>query len=254
MYDSRTLKPRIEFDEATVECPVLGCKHRVVRQRKTFRREEQFRCPEHDIYISASTYDHGAYTDNLLSSDADDRALLHRLLDQKRETEQLGRERSEDALTFNVIRALERSDLLNSVLSSIVGRQVTGAVPSYWSLNSETGQPDSRLAEARDAFREVEARGTEPDVLIDSDDTLFLIEAKLGSKNETTPTHESSLHTYTVAVDGWYSKVFSSDAKTVAVEQALYQLMRLWLLGTWMAKQAGKRFVLVSLCAAAGES
>ena len=254
MYDTRTLKPQLRVDEQSVECPVRGCTQVVPRQRKTFKRDEQFRCPTHDIYISASTYDHGKFTDNLLSSDPDDLALIHRLLGQKRETERLGRERSEDALTFNVFRTLERAGQLDDVMSTIAGRAVVGSVPAYWSLDSATGMTDSRLAAARDAFHEVLDRGTEPDVLIDSEDTLFLVEAKLGSKNETTPTHVRSLTAYSKAQGGWYDRVFTSDAETVASKEKLYQLMRLWLLGTWMAEQTGKKFVLVSLCAEAGDS
>lgn len=254
MYDNRTLKPQLRVDEHSVECPVLGCTHVVPRQRKIFMRDERFRCPTHDIYISASTHDHVKFTDNLLSADPDDLALIHRLLDQKRETERMGRERSEDALTFNVFRTLERAGQLNAVMSAIAGRAVVGSVPWYWSLNSATGTTDSRLAAARDAFHEVTDRGTEPDMLIDTEDTLILVEAKLGSKNETTPTHARSLKAYSAAQGGWYDRVFTSDAETVASKEKLYQLMRLWLLGTWMAEQAGKKFVLVSLCTAGGDS
>lgn len=254
MYDTRTLKPQLRVDEHSVECPVLGCTHVVPRQRKTFMRNEQFRCPTHDIYISASTYDHVNFTDNLLSSDPDDLALIYRLLDQKRETKRLGHERSEDAMTFNVFRMLERAGQLDAVMSAIAGRAVVGSVPAYWSLNSATGATDSRLAAAREAFHERSALGTEPDVLIDSEDTLFLVEAKLGSKNETTPTHARSLTAYSKAQSAWYDRVFTSDAETVASKEKLYQLMRLWLLGTWMAEQAGKKFVLVNLCVEAGDS
>lgn len=250
MFDARTLKPTIQVDAHTVECPVLGCIVRVHRQRVSFRRDEQFRCVEHDIYISPSTYDHRDYAANLLSSDSEDLALLNRLLDQKRETERLGRERSEDAVTFNVFRAIERSGRLDSVMSDISGREVHGCVPAYWSLNSATGKVETTLADARDAFHEVKDRGTEPDLLIESADTLFLIEAKLGSKNESTPTHVRSLATYRRAADEWYARVFVSAPEIVAVQEKFYQLMRLWLLGTWMAAQVQKRFVLVSLCTA----
>lgn len=253
MYDARTLKPTIHVDARTVECPVRGCTVRVPRQRVTFLRDEQFRCAEHDIYISPSTYDHHAYTANLLSSDPQDVALLHRLLDQKRETERLGRERSEDALTFNVFRTIERSGQLDALMSVVAGREVRGCVPSYWSLNSGTGQPEQLLSAARDIFREVRDRGTEPDLMIESAETLFVIEAKLGAKNETKPTHTRSLKSYESAAGGWYAEVFVTDPETVAVREKLYQLMRLWLLGTKMAAQAGKRFVLVSLCAATSD-
>ena len=254
MYDARTLKPTLHVSADEVECPVLGCAVRVPRQRGHVRRDAMFRCVEHEIYISASTHDHESAASNLLTPDAENLALLARLVGEKRETARLGRERSEDALTFNVFRALERAGALDAVMSDVAGRQVRRSLPAFWSLQSTTGRPERLLAAARTVFREVVDRGTEPDVYIESDDTLFLIEAKLGASNATTPTHVRSLDSYASAADGWYARTFASGPEVVAVQEQRYQLMRLWLLGTWMAAQVDKQFVLVSLCTDASDT
>jgi hypothetical protein len=255
MYDARTLKPRIHADAHKVECPVLGCTTRVVRQRSVFRRDDEFQCAEHAIYISAGTHEHADYTANLLLADSENVQLLQRLFGQKRESTRLGRERSEDALTFNVFRGIERAGELDAAMSVVAGCAVRGSSASYWALDSVTGRAHALLSEARTTFHEVPDRGTEPDILIESDDTVFLIEAKLASSNSTKPTHLRSVASYERAASGWFASVFSTGGETVAVQEKLYQLMRLWLLGTWMADRAGKKFVLVSLCGArAGEN
>ena len=249
MFDARTLKPFLRTTPATVECPVLNCAHIVTRQRKSFRRDLTFRCPDHDIYISPSTFEYADPTSNLLAMDAEDLALFARLLDKKAEAGRLGRERSEDAMTFNVVRALERENLLYDLLSGVTARTISGSVPSYWSLTTNTGETHALLSEARLAFSEKAGYGTEPDLTIETSDALFVVEAKLGPKNETRPSHESVLPRYRAGANGWYDRVLCAEPTTVAVAEKLYQLLRCWLLGTWMAERAHKRFVLVSLVA-----
>ena len=73
------------------------------------------------------------------------------------------------------------------------------------------------------------------------------MEAKLDSHNVTTPSNPWVLGTYERAESKWYDSVFRTPPARVAQELKLYQLMRLWLLGTWMAEKAEKQFVLVSL-------
>jgi len=254
MYDVRSLKPAISITPDTVECPVLGCARIVERQRGTFRREETFRCAEHGIYISASTFEYDHPHTNLLAMDAEDFGLFARLTGAKAESGRLGRERSEDAVTFNVIRGLEREGQLDAVFSALLARPIQDAVPSYWSLVTHTGATHPLLEAARRAFGENPDYGTEPDLLIETADTLVVVEAKLGSANETKPTHVGVLSRYQRAANGWYATVFSGTPQSIAVEEKLYQLMRCWLLGSWMAKEAGKRFVLVNLVAEASDA
>ena len=46
--------------------------------------------------------------------------------------------------------------------------------------------------------------------------------------------------------ENWFTKVFSSDYEKLIYDQK-YELMRFWLLGTWIAKQSGKEFYLINL-------
>jgi hypothetical protein len=52
MFGIRDLKQNIMIDDTHVDCPVEGCIARVERQRKAFLKEERFKCPIHNIYIS----------------------------------------------------------------------------------------------------------------------------------------------------------------------------------------------------------
>jgi len=225
----------------------VGCSRIVERQKRVFLREQRFRCAEHSIYISPSTYDHEDYRDNLFLDDDEDCNVLEQMLRVKRETGRLSRERSADALTFNVFRTLELEGLLPSVVSRLSGSQVLRASLSYWSFSLSSGTVHPLLKAARKAFGEVEERGSEPDIIVETDSTLVLIEAKLDSRNETTPSRPWVLETYRRAEKNWYDRVFQDGPVLVAREHKLYQLMRLWLLGTWMANRAGKGFALVSL-------
>jgi len=253
MYDSRTLKPSRSVGQDWVECPVLGCEHRVQRQRRVFIRDERFRCPAHGIYISSSTFEYDDYHDNILTTSDQDSEVLDRIFAVKRETDRLGRERSEDALTFSVFRSLESRGALDPVMSAIANRDESHAVPSYWSFSLEHNNAHPLLVGAREAFGEVQDRGSEPDLIVETAQSLFLIEAKLDSHNVTAPSRPWVLDTYQRAEGNWFDTVFRTSPTRIARELKLYQLMRLWLLGTWMAEKAEKRFVLASLVPGASD-
>jgi hypothetical protein len=51
---------------------------------------------------------------------------------------------------------------------------------------------------------------------------------------------------YTTGGGEWFSKVIASDYETLLNDQK-YELMRFWLLGTWMASQVDRDFCLVAL-------
>jgi hypothetical protein len=123
MYDARSLKPQILVSEAEVECPVKGCSGRVPRQRKFFRAAPAFQCPEHEITISPSTFEHASEWNNLLWKEEQDKALLQGITTCKRES-RMARENSEDALSWNVFRYLEKQGFLSLILSSVIGRVI----------------------------------------------------------------------------------------------------------------------------------
>jgi hypothetical protein len=218
----------------------------------SFKTEPDFLCETHGIFISPSTFEYADYRDNLLWRSDDDINLLDRIAKVKRES-RMARDNSEDALTWNVVRYLERSQTLGPWLESITGSAVWNPHTIYWSYCQPAGTTWPLLAEARNEFGEAPHRSSEPDIILESDDVLYWIEAKFLSGNETTPSSPNDSKKYLSGGDKWYERVFASPYGTVAVEQKFYELMRFWLLGTWSAMKLGKRFVLINLVRASEE-
>lgn len=247
MYGIADLKPTIVITDTTVECPCNGCGIVVERARRGEPlRQQKFLCPEHRIYISPSTFEYDNELDNLLWRDGDDVALLDGIKRVKRES-RLARDNSEDAVTWNVFRFLERTNSLAQEMSAMTGLAVQNPTISYWSYSSAAGGTNTMLLRARDEFGERADRGSEPDVIIEGDGIIVWIEAKLGSANETVPSTPSDTKKYLTGGDSWFTEAFVDDFNAIAVTAKRYELMRLWLLGTWAAARAGKAFALVNL-------
>ena len=119
----------------------------------------------------------------------------------------------------------------------------------YWSYSQSEQAVWSQLIEARKEFELKPDKGSEPDLIIISDKALFVIEAKLNANNNTMPTSRDPLvkEKYVSGGCGWYQSAFKSDFETVAISDRKYELLRFWLLGSWMAKQQGLKFVLINL-------
>lgn len=246
MYGFNSLKSQIILSEDEVECPVKDCINKVQRQRKVFRKEPQFKCPDHQIYISPSTFEYESELNNLLWNDDSDKKLFDKIKTVKRES-RIARENSEDAVSFNVFRYLQRNDLLNSFLSNICKENITNSELILWSYSEKEKGAYSLLNAARTEFGEVINRGSEPDIIIQTDKTLFFIEAKVLAFNETKPSDPTNTKKYLTGGNNWFNKVFCTDYNSIAIEQEKYELLRFWLLGTWMAHKIGLRFSLVSL-------
>lgn len=246
MLGMEELNESIEITETTVECPVKGCSKKVERQREVFKREERFKCPMHDIYISPSTFEYSSEAENLLWTNTDDKDLLDKIKLVKREC-RMARDNSEDAVTWNVFRFLERINLVNNFLSTIAKISGTSSPIIYWSYSQEETHSYSELDKVRILFGEEICRSSEPDIIIKTDHALFFIEAKLTAENKTNPSDMSNSKKYETGGDNWFSKVFKSDYRTVAIVEEKYELLRFWLLGTWMAKQQNLDFYLVNL-------
>jgi len=246
MLGVKELKESIKITETTVECPVKGCSEKVERQRGVFRPEKKFKCPEHNIYISPSTFEYQSELDNLLWKDKADLELFEKMKTVKREN-RIARDRSEDAVTWNVFRFLERNNLVETILGSIIGVTLKSSQVIYWSYSQRENSSWSELNEARTEFGEEMKRSSEPDIIIKTNNALLFIEAKLTSGNKTVPSDTSNSKRYEIGGDNWFSKVFKSDYKTVAITDKKYELLRFWLLGTWIAKQQDLNFYLVNL-------
>jgi len=241
------LKESIEITETTVECPVKGCSEKVERQREVFKREERFKCPEHNIYISPSIFEYQSELDNLLWKDKADLDLFKKIKTVKRES-RIARDNSEDAVTWNVFRFMERNNLVEmTTLSSILGGTLKSSEVIYWSYSQKENSSWFELNKAREEFGEEIRRSSEPDIIIKTDNTLLFIEAKLTAGNEKIPSDMSNFKKYETGGNNWFSKVFKSDYKTVAIIEKKYELLRFWLLGAWIAKQQDLDFYLVNL-------
>ena len=252
MYTVQTLKPKIFITPTNVECPVLECDESVERQRKSFRREARFQCPKHQIYISPSTFEYPEELDNLLWKSKEDQALLAALKRVKRES-RMARDNSEDALTWNVFRYLETANLLSGFLSNFTQKDQGKTELIYWSYSQVTGMAMSGLDRARKEFGENLQRSSEPDLIVVTDKALFFIEAKLTAKNDTTPSNPKEHKKYLSGGGGWFRKVFISEYESVAIQAEKYELMRFWLLGSWLGAQTGLDFYLVNLVPSARE-
>jgi hypothetical protein len=234
MFGFKELKPRIFVTETTVACPVNDCKIRVDRQRHKFRREDRFKCPKHSIFISSSTFEYEDYKNNLLWKAREDVEFLENILREKRES-RMARDNSEDAVTWNVFRFLEKNSLIDGLLSKVAGQNVNSSDLVYWSYDQKQKKTWYELNKAREQFGEEIERGSEPDLIIKTGNALFFIEAKFISGNDTPPKDEirekiNNPKKYKTGGDYWFRNVFKSTYERIISEQK-YELLRLWLLG-----------------------
>jgi hypothetical protein len=251
MIGIKDLKEKINITDKQVECPVKNCAEKVERQRYHFRRDEKYKCPKHNIYISPSTFEYETEFDNLLWTDNSDIDRFKKIKEVKRES-RIARENSEDAVTWNIFRFLERNNLLSSFLTSLTKQEYVTTELILWSYSPKQNDAFRLLNRARSEFGELTNRGSEPDIIVLTDKALFFIEAKVLAGNDTSGTgetlerHLTEPKKYISGGNNWYSSIFSSEYKIVINDQK-YELMRFWLLGTWMAAQLEMPFFLINL-------
>jgi len=246
MFGLSDLKQQIEVTDTTVECPVKKCSIKVPRQREVFKRDEKFKCPRHQIYISPSTFEYQREEDNLLWKDKHDLALLSEIKKVKRES-RIARDNSEDAVTWNVFRFLERNNLVEKIINSLIGASLDSSEVIYWSYSQNERNSWSNLNKARQEFGEEIERSSEPDIIIISNKVLIFLEAKLSASNETIPTNLDNPKKYISGGNNWFKKVFRSSYETVAIKEKKYELLRFWLLGSWLANELGLDYYLINL-------
>jgi len=246
MYGMIDLKSILTITDSEVSCPFHDCQCMVKRQRRTFTCKPEFHCDKHEIFISPSTFEYDSPKSNILW---DYDCLTANT--SKRES-RIRRDNSEDAVTWNVFRYLERQDLLLPYLSDLVKDSkihLTQAKAIYWSHDRDTNQPWKWLMDARKTFELVPAKGSEPDLIVLTDKILFIIETKMMAKNNTQPSNPKSMEKYVNGGNRWWKTAFvdGADYDQIAVHEKKYELMRFWLLGTWMAKQLNVDFRLINL-------
>jgi len=247
MLGMQELKETIEITETTVECPVKGCGEKVQRQREVFRREEKFKCPKHNIYISPTTFEYQSEIDNILWKEKADLDLFDRIKSAKRES-RIARDNSEDAVTWNVFRFLEKSELLSEFLAKLRNSSATNPEIIYWSYSRSQQNVWNELKKARTEFGEIPQRSTEPDLIVKSDDALFFIEAKLkaSSKVDFNKRHTAEEKKERIRRYGRGDRFLKRPVEDI-IDAGYYQLMRLWVIGSSIAERVNLEFYLVNL-------
>jgi len=242
------LKGTIKIKETTVECPIKGCSEKVARQRKSFKRQERFKCPKHDIYISPSTFEYQNEPDNILWKDNGDLDLFKRVKGAKRES-RIAHDNSEDAVTWNVFRFLEKNKLLSGLLAELSKSDVEHPEIMYWSYSQSEQDTWSELQKARKEFETRPKKGSEPDIIIKTDKILLFVEAKFTANNNTVfqSRNPKAQEKYETGGNGWYRIVFHSPFETIAISEKKYELLRFWLIGSLIAQRLQLDFCLVNL-------
>lgn len=249
MYTKKDLKDEIVITEQKVPCPVKDCDILVDRKRKTNNENKEFVCRKHRIIITPSTFIYQDIKDILVFQD--DIKLLNEILGTKRES-RLANENSEDAVSWNVFRYLETEGQLLKWLNEITKETHSMFEIMYWSYCNKKKGTYPLLEKARDEFGERANQGSEPDIIIKTDKTLFFIEAKLFSSNKTSGTgktinnRKENNKQYETGGNSLFKNIFASSYVEIINDQK-YELMRFWLLGYWMARQEGLNFQLINL-------
>ncbi len=265
MFGLQELKKKVEVEGDTIVCPVIGCEARVKKmvkgvprsldaylekRRNDRERFAQYLCKEHKIYITRTTFIYGDLRDNLLWYDMD-KDLLDKIMGVKRVRAQLHHDNSEDAVTWNVFRFLERTKLLSGFLEELRNSPVKNPEViywSYWSYPQSQQKVWNELERARKEFEERSQRSSEPDLIVKSDDALFFIEVKLTAlnkidfnKNHTAEDKAERVRRYS---KGDY---FLKQSVEHIIDAGYYQLMRFWLIGSWIANNENLDFYLLNL-------
>lgn len=249
MYYFNALRPERINTEEHVYCPLKACSTQVKRQRGHFKRDGIYLCHNHGIYISPSTFEYEDYGSNLLWFDQDDEEFLESIFEEKRES-RMARERSEDAVTWNVFRYLEKSGLMQDYLDSISRSGNEDARIIYWSYDPKQGGSYKPLALAREEFGEKANQGSEPDLIIETKGNIYFIEAKFDTGNKKISKEPYKEKKYTTGGTNWFSRVLKAGVgfDKVANIEGFYELLRLWLLGTWIANEhLNRNFYLINL-------
>src|SRR6266545_2175893 len=186
MFGWDDLKEHMAVTPTTVQCPLRECSRTIRRQQKTFSRSAQFRCPDHAIYVSASTFEYEQPSANMLWSEPEDLELWKDITQPKIKREsRVTRDNTEDAVTWNVFRYLEKAGLLARFISEVGKRPSQGTLRIvYWSWCQQTRQAWQPLVQAALGFGEASKRRSEPDLIIEDDATVFFVETKALSDNK----------------------------------------------------------------------
>jgi Holliday junction resolvase-like predicted endonuclease len=255
LYGWDNLKKEIIIENNKVTCPVQNCQEKFDKMIKyghnlqsNKKNIQKYLCKNHNIYISPSTFRYDNVLDNILWK-KDFKVLFKSENVKKRFFDQFDHDNSEDSLSYNIFRFIEKYDLLSDCLSKLINSKISNPEIMYWSYSQTEQKTWSELQDARIEFET--RQGSEPDIIVKSDTALFFIEVKLNADNKTVcKSMNPRVHMkYKTGGNNWFSSVFNSesDFKTIAIVEKKYELLRFWLLGTWIAKQNNLNFYLINL-------
>lgn len=248
MYGISTLKTRREVTAAGVACPVRGCLHLVPPQPGVLRLTPEFKCPLHKVYISESALAYEKETDNLLWTDRASLELL-RAVRGERPAPWLGVETSDDALLWNVFRWFDMNRLLPGLLQRWSGRAGLDGRPVYWGYDPVRERLFDSLRHGRSLFTEPEDDLTEPGLLVATPDTLFMVAGRAfasGPRRRQPPGYgPARWQSYAEGGEGWARRVLKAPCPDLTSDPGAFELLRLWLIGTWMATDQERDFVLI---------
>lgn len=234
-----------------VRCYVRGCTEMLRPPSRYYSGEV---CPLHGIRChystSGATYSYADVRQNIIIASE---LLATRIVGNphKYESDRLGHEKSEDALTWNVFRTLQECGLLHVVAGWITGQDIQQEPRLYlWSLNisDDTFQPWDLLIAARKRFESnlpVKRPPTEPDIALYLPGYyLILIEAKFTSPNPfytDGPRRDARSLTKNELLDIYQDPVLHmlDVEKARRAERVYYQLWRNMVFAEWIARLAG---------------
>lgn len=242
-----------------VHCPVKGCTTRVSRMRRCGHNlssqkdllHRDYFCKEHSIYISPSTFEYDDPHRNLLWKSHDDSVTLQKLRSVKsgkRTWSRMGRENDEDSLTWNVFRFLQRNRLIPNLIADLTSSECIEKLERvlYWSVDTDECEVPCELKASRDALGEAKDKGSEPDLIVLTDDSVVIIELKLNAPAVTPRPKKGIPKGYQN-----YLRTSGKELLRVDFEDAVsligYELSRFVLLGHAYARKLGKRHAKILL-------
>ncbi len=251
-YGTNDLDPRVicvSQSPRRVRCFVRGCRHILCTPT---RYEKGEACPDHGIRChysySGATYSYADVRGNIIASPD---LLATRVIGHpfKFESNRLGLERSEDAVSWNVFRSLQEAGCLGRFARAITGDECTVEPFLYlWGicLTEDSFDPMALLIAARKRFESnlpVERPFTEPDIMIHLPGRyLILIEAKFTSPNmtyERGPRKDAQSLTLDELLEIYHdpSLQILDHARARVQSRIHYQLWRNMTFSEWMARE-----------------
>lgn len=163
---------------------------------------------------------------------------------------QLGSINSEDAITWNIFRSLSISNNFNP-LEKLFNRKLDNPKILLWTLSFDQISHDLQYT-VGSIIRQIDGRHqgqmTEPDVIIESDDSLYIIECKLGEYGKY-PDHlwgvlKNSDGPKARKNDYFIDNIFIND---IGYDSNMYQLYRMVFYANKIGQTLMKKPVFVSL-------